>query len=167
MARVQATDQDELIERFRQDVKRLLAAVDQLPPTLKKAPILGEWTLKDVLAHVAAWDRELLSAVDQLLAGKRPGLIGYRESDFNAGVIAATRSASLTDILREARAANRALLRRLRQLPSRRWRALSSHRRRDGRAISVASLCEYTYQGGTHYAGHAAQIEAAARQGPS
>jgi hypothetical protein len=72
MTRVRPDGQKELVERFRQDMTRLLRPIDGVPAALRSRPISGERKLNDVVAHVAAWDRELVRAVDQLLAG-----VGY------------------------------------------------------------------------------------------
>ena len=39
---------------------------------LREPGVLGEWSVKDILAHVTAWEEEALKALPLILAGGRP-----------------------------------------------------------------------------------------------
>ncbi|OGO52416.1 MAG: hypothetical protein A2148_05840 [Chloroflexi bacterium RBG_16_68_14] len=49
----------ELTERFRADMQHLLHAANSLSEAQRTQPTYDQWTVKEILAHIAAWDREL------------------------------------------------------------------------------------------------------------
>ena len=58
---------------------------------------LGDWSLRDILAHVAGWHREMTGGLERLARGERPTPEGvdYSDSDrWNAGFAAAKKSLS-------------------------------------------------------------------------
>lgn len=138
---------DKTVALFRADMARLLAAVDRVPAARRGEKLVGAWTVEDVLAHIAAWDRALLLGVDAVLAGGRPPWAGKRVERFNAEAVDASRGRTFEEVFTEAEAANVELMTRLRALTREEW----------GR---VASLFAYRYKRATHYGGHAAEIEA-------
>jgi hypothetical protein len=46
-------------------------------------PFVGEWSLKDVVGHVASWEAEVVTAVRELREGKRPALLGFDQSQID------------------------------------------------------------------------------------
>lgn len=145
--------------RFRDDMARLLDSVAGLPEDDRRSTVYEHWTVKDMLAHIAAWDRELVRGLDELLAGRRPALAGYREADFNASAVEASRSLSLDQVLVVLRDAHEALVDRIEALTDAQWEQSTDHHWGSGEPMTVASLFGYTYQGETHYGGHAQEIE--------
>src|SRR5919202_264043 len=81
----------DLIARFRADMARLLAAVSRIPEERRGQVIRDGWTLKEILAHIAAWDREVARGLDELLAGRLPAFMSYQEDVFNARTAQASR----------------------------------------------------------------------------
>ena len=43
-------------------------------------PFIGEWSLKDIVGHVASWETEIVAAFHELEKGKRPALLDSDES---------------------------------------------------------------------------------------
>lgn len=82
-----------LLEGLRAARRELLAALEGLRPT----EVLTEegWTVHDLLGHIAAWDREVLAALQERNAGRdRYELADYQDDDrWNA--IARARRAEL------------------------------------------------------------------------
>ena len=150
----------DLIARFHADMARLLAAVSRIPEERRGHVISGDWTVKEILAHVAAWDREVVRGLDELLAGRRPALVSYREDEFNAQTAQASRGKSLTDVLTEVQDAHEQLISRVERLTDDQWQQPAPYQWSDQTPMTIASLFGYTYKGQTHYAGHAAEIEA-------
>ena len=152
------------ISRHRSDMKRLLQAARAVPARRRDEPVYRVWTLTDILAHVAAWDRWLLAAVDELLAGRRPRF--GRTSVFNKHAVDASRAQSYAEVVRDVGGAHKALMARLEQLSDEEWSWQARHRYNwgDKSPITIASLLAYKYQGQTHYGGHAAEIEAWTRR---
>ena len=154
----------DLMARFRADMARLLAAVSRIPEERRGQVIRDGWTAKEVLAHIAAWDREVARGLDELLAGRRPAFVSYREDEFNAQTAQASRGKSLTDVLAEVQDAHEQLISRVERLTDDQWRQPSPYQWSDQAPMTIASLFGYTYKGETHYAGHAAEIEEWARR---
>src|SRR3990172_10171718 len=99
----------ETVARFRADMERLLAVCSRTPEERRDIPIYGDWTVKDVLAHIAAWDRELARGVDELLTGQLPTFVRYAtragEAAFNARAVEASRALPFPAVLAELRTA--------------------------------------------------------------
>lgn len=152
--------------RFRADMARLLRIAENLSSDQQQSFIYGDWTVKEMLVHVAAWDRELARGLDELLTGRRPTFASLVEAAFNARAVEAGRAAPFAEVLVEFREAHEALVGRIEALSDEEWQRSSPHRWGNRTAMTVASLFGYTYKGATHYGGHAREIEEwAARQG--
>jgi uncharacterized damage-inducible protein DinB len=147
------------VARHREEIARLLRVAKAIPTKQRDAPVYRVWTAKDLLGHIAAWDRWLSGAIDALVAGKRPTF--GRTSVFNKHAVDGSGALSYSEALRDVRAAHTALMRRIETLSKEEWAAASRHRYRwgDKEPITVASLFAYTYKGETHYGGHASELE--------
>ena len=160
----------ETIERFRADMARLLDTVSSLPTAQRAGAVYGRWTVKEILAHIAAWDRELRRGIDELLSGQMPALVRYAsrvgEPQFNARAVDASREAPFADVLAELEGAHQGLVSRIEALSDDEWEGLSPYRWGYRTPMTFGSLFDYTYKDATHYGGHAKEIEPwAARQG--
>jgi hypothetical protein len=72
------------------------------------------WSVKDLLAHVAAWDRWELRQMERILDGERPQ--GAAVDEYNAIVVAQWRDRSLEEVVAELRDARAAWVTWLRDL---------------------------------------------------
>jgi hypothetical protein len=85
--------------------------------TLSNDIVFGDWTIKDLLAHIAFWDRWELKQMRRMLrGGAPPRLTGKSINQLNAEAVARWRSRSVGEVLKElddARSAWVAWLRRL------------------------------------------------------
>ena len=43
-------------------------------------PFIGEWSLRDIVGHVATWEGEVLTGLRQLKAGARPAVLDFDQS---------------------------------------------------------------------------------------
>lgn len=83
-----------------------LLSLDQ--ELLTRTPVFPDsgWTVKDLLAHVAAWDRWEHRAMAAMLAGDEPDLAAVEDMDaFNASAVDAGRDRTLSETLAELQAA--------------------------------------------------------------
>ncbi len=46
-------------------------------------PFVGQWSLKDIVGHVASWEAEVVSAVRELRDGKRPAVLDFDEANLD------------------------------------------------------------------------------------
>jgi len=80
-------------------------------------PVCGDWTLKDVLGHLADWDRYFLNWLNAMVGGEVHDLYWDEDSDaFNAYLQAARRDQSWQQIWEDFLAARFAFLSRLESL---------------------------------------------------
>ncbi len=154
----------ETAARFRADAERLMSLGSGLSLEERQASIYGAWTAKDVLAHIAAWDRLLVESVGDVLAGKLPALTAHAspagETAFNEQTVRAQRETSFDAVLADLRDAHEALVRRIEALSDDDWARTAPYHWWNGRSMTVASLFDYSYKGETHYGGHAQELEA-------
>lgn len=43
-------------------------------------PFAGEWSLKDIVGHIATWEAEIVTALRELSEGQRPALLDFDQS---------------------------------------------------------------------------------------
>jgi uncharacterized damage-inducible protein DinB len=94
--------------------RRLLDALEDLDDDAAGQVVHGEWRVRDLLTHLAAWDRLVLGFVNDLAAGRRSfDLTAPPEDDWagwNATQVAAGDALPLRERLRELDAARDALM---------------------------------------------------------
>lgn len=105
----------EILEQQRRHVlARLIAARAELlaqllgleREALTETPLSEDWTVQDLLVHIAAWDRWGMDQMQRVLGGERPDLATARDEDaFNAANVAAWEDRSLEEVIAELRRA--------------------------------------------------------------
>jgi len=123
--------------------------------TLTEVPVLNGWTIKDLLAHIAAWDRWELREMKRMVRGDPPDLTAVRDMDgFNAAVVSAWRDRTLSEVLVELQDGRAAWVAWLRTLAEEEF-----FRRRlfEGEDWCFSGCVEIQWR---HDAEHAAQIAA-------
>ena len=102
------------------DRRALLAAIESgrtrfegtlagIPDAAMLDRVDEEWTRKDVVAHVEAWERRVIGLVEKLRAGETPG-DEIETDELNARFYAADRDRALADVRSGEAAAYAALL---------------------------------------------------------
>lgn len=98
------TTRDELVERIDHDFGQLLEAVDDLPTDLVTAAgACGEWSVKDLLAHLDAWHELFIGWEAAGAAGDQPempapGLTWKETPTLNQQIWERTRDDDLADV---------------------------------------------------------------------
>lgn len=112
--------------------------------------VAGEWSVKDMLAHVATWEEEALKYLPLVLAGGRPPrYASYGGIDaFNARMTEAKRGLSLAEVQRLLVETHRQLIAYLQSVPEEQFTTETRFRHR---------LRLDTY---SHYPLHATMIRA-------
>jgi uncharacterized damage-inducible protein DinB len=88
----------------------LMACLGLDANTLVSTPVMGEWTVKDVLAHVAAWDDIHANRAELALAGREAEIVGVELDERNAELFVQRRGWSLEQALRTATDSRRRFL---------------------------------------------------------
>ncbi len=85
---------------------------------LVQVPVIGDWTAKDVLAHVATWDRWEARTMRSMVAGEVSDLSALHDLDAsNQAFMAPWRSRTLDEVLAELQAARTEWIDWLESLP--------------------------------------------------
>jgi predicted RNase H-like HicB family nuclease/uncharacterized damage-inducible protein DinB len=86
---------------------------------LVQVPVIGDWTAKDVLAHIATWDRWESRTMQSMVAGEVPDFSALHDLDAsNKASIAPWRDQSLGEVLAELQAARTEWIDWLESLPA-------------------------------------------------
>lgn len=114
-------------DRVKRLLKRIDAAwaafnesYDRLPDSRLLEPgVTGNWSVKDILAHVTTWEEEALKYLPLILAGGRPPrYVTYGGIDaFNAQMTERKRGLSLSDVRRQLAESHRRLIDFIRSAP--------------------------------------------------
>jgi DinB superfamily len=100
---------------------------------LTEPGVTGQWSVKDLIAHVTWWEEEALQHLPLILTGGRPPRysIQYGGIDtFNAQMTAQKRGLSLSDVLRQRDATHRRLIGYVQSAPEEQFTRETRFRRR-------------------------------------
>lgn len=133
----------------------LLAQLVQLTATtLEATPVFDGSTIKDLLAHAAAWDRWVLKTMITMRAGLEPDLSAAQDTEaFNAETAALWQQHSLDEVLAELLEARVAWQAWLTALPT---EVLLVERLVGGENWSFAGFLEVQWHHDAEHAGHIA-----------
>ncbi len=145
---------DELLAAIRRD----RALLDTLVAGLDEAQMLdpaldGGWSVKDALAHIAAWERLCTSWLDAIARGETPARSEVQDVNAtNARFYEQARATALADVMTESARSYQAIVEAVERLPA---ADLADEKRFGWPTARVVS-------GNTddHYREHIAQIEA-------
>jgi len=144
------SDKAEAIAALEDAHKQLLTALNGIPVNKMTEPMLGDWSVKDVLAHVSSWDELEVQDLRRLGRGHVPIQAAFREDegdDWNAFLLKGRRLFSLAQVMAEFEANRQARREVLDGLPDAFFAPGSL----------VRSFCEGTVK---HDQEHAAQVSA-------
>jgi hypothetical protein len=85
---------------------------------------LGTWSVKDIVAHIVGWQRELAPALERIARGERPVAEGVSYDDvdaWNARFAAAYRDATASDVLLELDRSHEAFMQAAAGVPEERF----------------------------------------------
>lgn len=129
-----------------------------------KIRVLGVWNVKDVIAHLSAWNLELTKSIDIILRNEELWFLNTGDEEFNKIQITKRKSYSLEEVMEEWHSSFKKLIERISNLSEKEWEFQSDFFW-GGKAVhgkypvTIKSLFEYKYKGESHEGGHAKQIE--------
>jgi hypothetical protein len=94
----------ELLEAIRTEHNRLEVTLAQLDEAQMIRPgVVGDWSVKDILAHIVAWEQRMVRWVGEALQGKLPADPDNWDQvhALNAQIYQENRDRSLADVLEE------------------------------------------------------------------
>jgi hypothetical protein len=83
-------------------------------------PFIGEWSLKDIVGHVASWEAEAVSALRDLREGRRPPLLDFDEGTldtWNHDHVERKRNLNFWSVLEQLRGGRQRLLEEMALIP--------------------------------------------------
>jgi hypothetical protein len=94
----------DIIQATEQEYAKLRAAIDGLSEGQMSEVWLGTWGVREIMAHVAGWQVEMLPALERLACGEEPYAKGtYDDFDrWNARFVDARRDVATAAVLGEA-----------------------------------------------------------------
>ena len=113
-------DREELMGRAEEARRALLGTVEGLTEEQMTKPAAGEWSVKDLLAHVASWDEMVLPDMQRVARGDVPALAAFdlkRVDEFNAMIMSLRRHFSVEQARRELDISRKSLLEAVSRLP--------------------------------------------------
>jgi hypothetical protein len=107
-----------MIETTEQEYAKLRAAVDGLDERRMTEAWLGTWGVQEIMAHIAGWHREMVPALERLACGEPPYADGAYDdfNRWNSQFVNARRTMKTAEIVAEADAAHRDLVRAVARL---------------------------------------------------
>jgi uncharacterized damage-inducible protein DinB len=113
-------DREQLLGRVEEARRGFLAAVEGLTEEQMTRPAVGEWSVKDLLCHLASYEEMALPDMERVARGDAPALGAFdlkRVDEYNALIMALRRHFSLEQAWRELENSRRSLLEAIGRLP--------------------------------------------------
>ncbi|MBI4240278.1 MAG: ClbS/DfsB family four-helix bundle protein [Candidatus Rokubacteria bacterium] len=115
---------DDLLKQAHEELKAFKAAIQGLDERQLTEVWLGTWSVKDIVAHISGWHREMGPALERMARGEKPFPEGtsYEDVDaWNAKFAAAKKGASVSDVLREVDTSHEYLMAQAAKVPEERF----------------------------------------------
>jgi hypothetical protein len=153
-------NKEEVIKFFKDDHKKLVSVIEQLDKSwITERKVTESWSVKDIIAHISAWNWDIIRQIDDILVNRKPWYVDMREDSFNMREVQKRGKWSLDKILDEWHNSFEALISRMDALSEVEWAFQAEFNWPDGSAVTIQSLFGYRYRGEGHEGGHAKQIE--------
>jgi hypothetical protein len=107
MASTSDNDREQLLADLEKGRSELRASYQGLPDgQMTRMGAVGEWSVEDVLSHVASWDEVMLADLERIARGDTPALatIDLESADYdaaNAAIMSQRRDLPLDQVLRD------------------------------------------------------------------
>jgi len=158
-------DKQETIDRFKEEHKRLKELVFSLSENkILKPKTLGEWSIKDIIAHLAAWNWEAIDETYRVLKNQATWPVRYEdkagEYKFNKSEVKKRKGMTWEQVFKDWDESFLAQIKLMEKITEDEWKHQSSNQFwSDSTPVTVYSLYAYEYEGEGHEGGHAIQIK--------
>ena len=119
-----STAKDELLLSAAREYKAFHQALHGLNEEQMAEVWLGTWSVREIVAHVSGWHREMLPALERLARGERPLPEGVSYDDvdaWNARFAAAAGDREITELLLELDRSHEDFMQAAARVPAERW----------------------------------------------
>ena len=149
--RARTDERRRLLNELELERKQLIRNIETCRIRDIDRPFIGDWSLKDIVGHVASWEAEYMAALRDVRAGRKPrtdGLGGEQEEGWNAEQVLLKRETQFWDVFQQLHMGRAALLESLAEFsddeltddaaePSRLVKELIAHDRRHWHEIAA------------------------------
>lgn len=143
-------DKQTAIKQVEDGFNNLLATIEGLDETAMSQRFYGDWSIKDILAHISGWQHLMTASMERMARGEKPTPEGadYSDSDgWNARFSAGMKAQSAPTIVADLRQSFASYVRAARSIPDDRY----------GEGKTINRLLEGSGSG--HYAEHLPAIQ--------
>ena len=115
---------EELLQALDAEFVSLLSTLEGLGEEAATRVWYGDWSVRDILAHISGWHREMAQAFERMARGERPVPEGTDYGDpnpWNAGFAKASVDTRFADMVQELKASKTAFVRAAEQVPTDRF----------------------------------------------
>jgi hypothetical protein len=115
---------DDLLLTAAREYKGLHEALHGLNEEQTAEVWLGSWSIREIVAHIAGWHREMLPALQRIARGERPLPDGVRYDDvdaWNARFAAGARDRAIADLLLDLDRSHEDLMQAAARVPAERF----------------------------------------------
>lgn len=152
-------NKNQLISFLKKDHQKLADLISKLSPEQKSVKIIGNWTVKEILGHIAEWRWDLVEDIGLILNNKKPWYVGTISTEkYNYIAIQKRRDWPFSTVKSDWEHSFRKLINRIKKLTDTDWNYKSSIKDEEGKTITIKSLLSYSYKAEGHDGGHANQI---------
>jgi uncharacterized protein (TIGR03083 family) len=151
-------DKSQILERLNGERRRMYDVLAQLTPEERAQPkTIGEWSVKDVVAHMIFWNRFPVRELEHALRGEDPAKAAdpRHEDEINAESVARYCEAGYDEVVSEFERTYRTLIATIEALPNRAFAPDGDIECLLGDTVA-GTLDNNTYE---HWALHRSQIE--------
>ena len=108
-----ADDRRRLLGELELERNQLLRNIETCRIRDIERPMIDEWSLKDIIGHVASWEAEVVSALRDVQEGRRPAILDFEEERtdaWNLDHVERKRSLTFWSVLEQLKAGRERLL---------------------------------------------------------
>jgi hypothetical protein len=118
--RTRADERRRLLAELELERNQLIRNVETCRIRDIERPFIGEWSVKDIVGHVASWEAEVVTALRELREGRRPELYDFNRSrldEWNREHVERKRSLDFFSVLGQLKDGRHRLLEELAHVP--------------------------------------------------
>ena len=153
-------NKEETVEFLQEEHRKLDFVITSLHlEELVQYHIVKAWTIKDILAHLAAWNKELTKAIGLVLDKKDIWFRTKNEEEFNKIQVTLRKSRSVAEVIDEWENSFTKMIEKIESISDDLWNFDSGFKWKDGNNVTVSSLFGWRKRNLGHEGWHAFQIE--------
>lgn len=134
-------NKDEIIHSLSEARQKILQVAAAVPPERRDEVFLGEWSVRDLLAHLEGWDYANADAVFDIRSGQNPRLFKHWNPDwtqFNARLVRQYKLEDWDEFIATLDESHAALMRLLNSVPPEEYQKDFGARNSRGRIVTIA-----------------------------